>query len=148
MPLDRDPVATFSYVVEAVERRGLAYVCLTQPRTDMILAEGEKWGVLNSAAEDGKMKVRKGDISLTRFAGVLEKTPVFASGNYDGENCFDEVESGELDGITFARWFISNPDLVEKLRNGWTLTPYKVNTVYSDGPEGYTDYPVSNSKET
>ncbi|HKW83373.1 MAG TPA: alkene reductase, partial [Burkholderiaceae bacterium] len=36
--------------------------------------------------------------------------------------------------------FISNPDLPERLRNGWPLAPYDRQTFYSQGPVGYTDY--------
>jgi N-ethylmaleimide reductase len=37
MPLDSDPISTFSYILTEVEKRGIAYVCLTQPRTDLFL---------------------------------------------------------------------------------------------------------------
>ena len=133
MPLDDDPITTFSYVLKEVENRGLAYVCLRQPRTDMLLAESAKWEVLNAAAAKGEMKIKAEDISLTKLAEMLKKTPTFASGRYDG---------GMLDGVTFERWFISNPDLPEKIRRGLPLTPFKPAGFYADGMEGNTDYPV------
>ena len=83
------------------------------------------------------------NISLTPFFEILKKTPTFATGGYDDKNCFEEVESGELDGVMFGRYFISNPDLVERLRRGVPLSPWKQETFYADGPEGYTDYPVA-----
>lgn len=146
MPLDNDPVETFSYVVAEVEKWGLAYVCLTQPRTDMILGEDKKWEALR-AAVGGKMRIKPEEISLRPFTALLKRTPVFASGNYDGENCFEEVENGELDAVTFGRWFISNPDLVERLRKGKKLTPYQPEFFYSYGKEGYVDYPVAEEEK-
>lgn len=143
MPLDRDPVETFSHVISEVEKWGLAYVALTQPRTDMFLSEERKWVVLDEAVREGKVSVRKEDISLRHFVGLLKRTPVFASGNYDGKNCFEEVERGELDGVAFGRWFISNPDLVDRLRKGLELTAYKPEFFYSYGTEGYVDYPMT-----
>lgn len=145
MPLDSDPLATFSYVISEVEKRGLAYVCLSQPRTDMFLDETKKWEVLYAAVGEGKMKVSKEDISLKPFTKLLNKTPVFAGGNYDNENCFHEVENGDLDGVSFGRWSASNPDLVERLRGGSDLTPYIPEFFYSSGEKGYTDYPVANA---
>lgn len=142
MPFDSDPIALFSHVVSEVEKRGLAYVCLTHPRTDLFLAESRKWEVLNSAIEGGKIKIKKEDIHLRHFTKILQKTPSFATGNYTDENCSEEVENGELDAITFARCFISNPDLVERLRNGRELTPNDMATIYADGAVGYIDYPV------
>jgi N-ethylmaleimide reductase len=142
MPLDSDPIALSTHVVSEVEKRGLAYVCLTHPRTDLFLAESRKWEVLNSAVKSGEIKVKKEDIHLRHFTKILQKTPRFATGNYTDKNCFEEVENGDLDAITFARWFISNPDLVEKLRNGWDLTLCDLATFYADGAMGYVDYPV------
>ena len=143
MPLDSDPVSTFSYVLSEVEKRGVAYVCLTQPRTDLFLPEKTKWENLHKASENGEMKISKENITLKPFFSILKKTPTFATGGYDDTNCFDEVESGQLDAVTFGRWFISNPDLVERLRAGKKFSPWKQESFYADGPVGYTDYPVA-----
>jgi N-ethylmaleimide reductase len=143
MPLDSDPISTFSYVLREVEKRGIAYVCLTQPRTDLFLSEKTKWENLHKASESGAMKVLKEEISLKPFFEILKGTPTLATGGYDNHNCFDEVESGDLDAVTFGRWFISNPDLVERIREGKKLSPWKQESFYADGPEGYTDYPVA-----
>jgi len=142
MPLDADPISTFTYVLSEVEKRGIAYVCLTQPRTDLFLSESVKRENLRKATEDGSIKATVEEINLRPFEEVLKTTPKFSTGGYDGTNCFEEVEKGELDGITFGRWFISNPDLVEKIRLGMKLTERIIETTYADGPEGYTDYPV------
>lgn len=142
MPLDADPISTFTYVLSEVEKRGVAYVCLTHPRTDLFLSEEVKRQNLQKAAKDGCVGTSFEQMTLRPFEQVLKTTPKFSTGGYNGENCFEEVEIGELDGITFARWFIGNPDLVEKIRLGLRLTERDVNTSYSDGPVGYTDYPV------
>jgi 2,4-dienoyl-CoA reductase-like NADH-dependent reductase (Old Yellow Enzyme family) len=41
----------------------------------------------------------------------------------------------------FGKLFIANPDLPERLRIGAALAPWNSQTFYSQGPEGYTDYP-------
>lgn len=142
MPLASDPIATWTHVLREVEKRGISYVCLTQPRTDLFLNSETKWAHLYKASKDGEIKAKKEDIHLKWFEEVLETTPKLASGEYDGVNCFEEVEKGELDGITFGRWFISNPDLVEKIRLGLKLTAYDGMKFYGSGPEGYTDWLV------
>ena len=142
MPLDADPISTFSYVLSEVEKRGIAYVCLTQPRADLFLSEDVKRENLRKAVEGGSVKTTVEEINLRPFEEVLKTTPKLSTGGYDGTNCFDEVEKGELDAITYARWFISNPDLVEKIKSGKKLTERIIESTYSDGPEGYTDYPV------
>jgi N-ethylmaleimide reductase len=142
MPLDADPISTFTYVLSEVEKRGIAYVCLTQPRTDLFLSEDVKWNNLKKATKEGAIVAKFEEINLRAFEEVLITTPKLSTGGYDATNCFEEVEKGELDAITFGRWFISNPDLVEKVRLELKLTERNVETTYSDGPEGYTDYPV------
>jgi len=47
---------------------------------------------------------------------------------------------GQADLIAFGRPFISNPDLVERLRQGVPLNPPDMATFYTPGPVGYTDY--------
>jgi 2,4-dienoyl-CoA reductase-like NADH-dependent reductase (Old Yellow Enzyme family) len=39
-----------------------------------------------------------------------------------------------------VRWFISNPDLPRRLKDGIPLTKYDRPTFYTHGPEGYTTY--------
>ncbi len=56
----------------------------------------------------------------------------------DGEK---RLVAGDLDVAAFGRPFISNPDLVERFENGWSLTPFEDMTYwYSGGAKGYTDY--------
>jgi hypothetical protein len=43
-------------------------------------------------------------------------------------------------GLPVGRPFISNPDLVEKLRTGMKLTDPDMTTFYTPGEKGYTDY--------
>ncbi|KAH6993162.1 hypothetical protein EDB82DRAFT_524247 [Fusarium venenatum] len=46
--------------------------------------------------------------------------------------------------VAFGRWFISNPDLVYRVKNGIPLTPYKREFFYAAKSEsGYNDYSFS-----
>jgi N-ethylmaleimide reductase len=49
---------------------------------------------------------------------------------------------GGSDIIAFGRYFISNPDLPERVGRGVPFAPYDRATFYGGGVEGYTDYPV------
>ncbi len=67
---------------------------------------------------------------------------VILSGGYDRERAEADLQSGAADLVAFARPFISNPDLVERLEAGAPLAVPDPATFYTPGKEGYTDYPV------
>jgi 2,4-dienoyl-CoA reductase-like NADH-dependent reductase (Old Yellow Enzyme family) len=75
------------------------------------------------------------------------KGPFIASSGFSTatEHAIDVAEkTGNL--IAFGRSFIANPDLPERLRNGWELNKYNRNTFYTNDAEGYTDYPFYDAK--
>ena len=63
--------------------------------------------------------------------------------DYDGPRAGAAVEAGLADAIAFGRPFISNPDLPRRLAEGLTPARDVQATWYSQGPEGYTDYPAA-----
>jgi N-ethylmaleimide reductase len=67
---------------------------------------------------------------------------VILSGGYDRERAEIDLQSGAADLIAFGRPFISNPDLVARLKEGYPLAEADQATFYSPGAEGYIDYPV------
>ena len=46
------------------------------------------------------------------------------------------------DIVAFGRPFISNPDLVERLKQNAPLNELNRDTLYGGGAKGYTDYPT------
>ena len=71
------------------------------------------------------------------FPGVL-----VLNQDYSREAAQADLDSGVADAIAFGRKFIGNPDLVARLRTGTPLNADDQRTWYSDGPEGYIDYPA------
>ena len=51
------------------------------------------------------------------------------------------LERGDADAVGFGKLFIANPDLPRRLQEGAALTAPIAEQFYSQGPEGYTDYP-------
>ena len=62
------------------------------------------------------------------------------SGGYDLNRANVDLDLQRGDLVAFGRPFISNPDLVEKLRNDSPLASPDFNTFYTPGEKGYTDY--------
>jgi N-ethylmaleimide reductase len=65
------------------------------------------------------------------------------SGGYDAARANADLDAGRGDLVAFGRPFISNPDLVRRLRDGSALAPADPSTFYTPGEKGYTDYPVA-----
>lgn len=61
---------------------------------------------------------------------------------YDRALAMEAVASGRADIVAFGKAFISNPDLVERLRQDAPLNPWDSKTFYGGGEKGYTDYPT------
>jgi N-ethylmaleimide reductase len=57
------------------------------------------------------------------------------------------LEQGLADLIAFGKPFISNPDLVERLKKGAPLNEWDKATFYGGGAKGYTDYPTLEKAE-
>jgi N-ethylmaleimide reductase len=52
------------------------------------------------------------------------------------------IAGGAADMVSFGRPFISNPDLVDRLRLHAPLAAVNIDTLYGGGAAGYTDYPI------
>ncbi|TCQ97183.1 alkene reductase [Neorhizobium sp. JUb45] len=71
------------------------------------------------------------------FRGTL-----IAAGGFDREKGEKAIAEGHLSLIAIGKDFISNPDLVERMKNGWPLAEPDRATFYGQwGEKGYTDYP-------
>lgn len=70
------------------------------------------------------------------------KGSLILSGGYDKKRAEHDLVEKKADLVAFGRAFISNPDLVEKLKNNKPLRDPDFATFYTPGPQGYTDYPV------
>ena len=61
---------------------------------------------------------------------------------YTRSMAIEAVAQGRADMVAFGKPFISNPDLVERLRVDAPLAPLNPATLYGGGAAGYTDYPT------
>lgn len=109
----------------------LAYLHVTQPR---YVAYGQTEGGGHVSEEEASELLRK----LRRaYEGSF-----MSSGGFTRELGMEAVASGDADLVSYGRLFISNPDLVERLRVNAPLSRYVRKTFYTQDPVvGFTDYP-------
>lgn len=127
---DSDPVKLFTYVLEQLSQRGIAYVHVIEPRS--------------SGAGGGDAVVQDVPDTAKLFRSVF-KGAFVSAGGYNPESAKEVVAAGLADAVAFGRFFISNPDLPRKINEGVPLTPYDRGTFYGGSEKGYTDYPGANT---
>lgn len=109
----------------------LAYLHITQPR---YTAYGQ--------TESGRHVSEVEEAELIRTWRRAYQGTFICSGGYTRALGIEAVAQGDADLVSFGRLFISNPDLVLRLKNNAPLNRYVRATFYTQDPVvGYTDYP-------
>jgi len=79
-------------------------------------------------------------MKLNEFRKIFS-APIIGNCGYTLETAETAIKDGNADLIAFGRPFISNPDLVERFRNGWPLSAdADMGAWFSFEKEGYTDF--------
>lgn len=122
--IDQDTIPTFEYVVNRLNNYvDLAYAHLVEP---MLPVDNVPYAVTNIAKH---------------FRPLYRGTFVTNCG-YNAESAHRVIADGYADAVAFGSAFIANPDLVERIRLGSSWAVPDINTYYTPGPKGYTDYPA------
>lgn len=123
---DSTPQALFDYIVDELNKLKLVYIHVIEGATG-----GPR------------------DIAPFDYASLRKRF----SGSYIGNNAYDlalankQLDAGAADLIAFGKPFISNPDLVERLKRNAPLNEPDKSTFYGGGAKGYTDYPTLESAQ-
>ena len=127
-PLDSNPQALYNHVVEQLAPFKLAY---------LHVIEGETGGPRSPA-----------NVPVFDYAALRSHWPGpwMINNGYTRTNAIDAVATGTADLVAFGRPFISNPDLVRRLRENAPLNELRADKMYGGGAEGYIDYPTLDNK--
>ncbi len=121
---DSDALATFGYVVRALDAQGIGYLHLTEPNA--------------KALESGQIQIEH----VAQTFRPMTSVPMIVNGGFDKAKANAALAAGEADLVAFGVPFIANPDLVERYRQDAALNKPDPATFYGEGPGGYTDYPA------
>lgn len=112
---DSNPAETFGYVARELGKRKIAFI----------------------AAREAVGEDSLGPLLKKEFGGVF-----IANEKMDKVVAQSVLDSGNADAIAFGKDYISNPDLVERLKTDAPLNPWNAETFYGSSEVGYTDYPA------
>ena len=121
--IESDPIATYSYLINELNKLPLAYIHLMNA---MFLPE------------EGFEQYTK-DVMET--FGTLTNHIIIANAGYTRETGEQELEKGIAKLISFGVPFIANPDLPKRFEINAELSEPDRNTFYGGNEKGYTDYP-------
>ncbi len=121
---DSNPEETFGYVAVELDKLGLAYLHVIEPRV---------WG--DGAVENDKEPVAAASLR------ALYKGTIIVAGGFSPDSAEKIIASDAADLVAFGRSFIANPDLPERIREGLPMNPYQRDTFYGGDARGYIDYP-------
>ena len=116
---DSDPVALTAYVATQLNQRGVAFLHLMR---------GDFFGI------------QKADVVTPARAAF--KGALIGNMGYSPAEGAQAIADGTLAAVAFGHHYISNPDLVERVKRGAALVEPDGRTFYSPGAAGYTDYPA------
>jgi len=122
---DSNPQELFSYVARRLAPLDLAYLHLIEPR------------VLGNVDDDSRDPAPVAAQLMRRHYPGL----IIAAGGFKRDSAQAILQAGDADLVAFGRDFIANPDLPERLRNGWPLNAYDRPSFFGGNEVGYTDYP-------
>jgi len=111
---DSNLPATFGYVAHELGKRKIAFLC----------------------ARESVKEPRLGLELKRAFGGVY-----IANEGFTPESAEEALAAGEADAVAFGKLFLANPDLPRRIALKSPLNPWNSATFYSQGDEGYTDYP-------
>ena len=122
---DSNPEATFSYVAKLLDRYGLAYLHVIEPRIkgDQTLHEGHK------------------PVAVA-YLRPFFSGPIIAAGGFNRDGAEAIVDAGTADLVAFGRHFTSNPDLPYRLMHNLPLAPYVRDAFWGGDEHNYSDFPT------
>ncbi len=118
---DSDPEPLFTYVVKQLAARDIGFLHIIE-------------GATGGPRDTGH------SFQLTTLRPLFSGTYI-ANNGYTRDLALSVRADNGADLIAFGKPFISNPDLVERLRLDAPLNPPDESTFYGGDAHGYTDYP-------
>lgn len=118
-----NPVATFTYLIEELNKLDIAFIELSK--------RNQFFPLLPHYPKEEEIEL----------FGKLSKSVIIANSEYGRETAEAEIEKGIAELVSFGAIFLANPDLPLRFQLNAPLNTPDRNTFFAGGEKGYTDYP-------
>ncbi len=119
---DSDKLATFGFLVCALDTLRIGYLCLLEPN-----AKDAEHAQIAHVAETFR---------------PVTSVPIIVNTGFDKPKATAILAKGDADLVALGVPYIANPDLVDRLRTDAPFSKPDPSTFYGIGSKGYTDYPT------
>lgn len=131
---DSDPKSLLKHICTELNKKKLAFVEIVQAPDLMVEnlydVKGEEQ--IPNMFEDLK--------------GNLKDTIVVGNNGIKPDEAINLIKERKIDMVSFGKMYMSNPDLVKRLKNNYEILPPKFEYAYGGGAEGYCDFPAHDDK--
>ncbi|CAD8136411.1 unnamed protein product [Paramecium octaurelia] len=125
---DNDPIKLFTYLFQELDKRQIAFIELMNDKDE---ENAYNHGLPSSQSQTQNLFEQL----RNSFKGVI-----IGNVGLTGETAAQLIEAGIIDAASFGMPYISNPDLVERIRYNFPLTVANPDTFFEGDHVGYTDY--------
>lgn len=115
-----EELATHEYILDELQKLDILYVHFS------------------NAINDGEPSI---PASFLENARQRFRNIIMIAGGFTVETAEELLQTGLVDLIAFGKLYISNPDLVERIKNDLPLADWDEETFYYGEDKGYIDYP-------
>ena len=121
MPLYPEMESDYTYLANQLNERGLLYIHLV---------------------DHSSMGAPQIPDSMQATLRAMSRCALVLSGGYDPVRAENDLKANKGDLIAVGKQVLANPDLPKRWQTGAALNDPDMNTFYTPGSKGYTDYPA------
>ncbi|CAD8054239.1 unnamed protein product [Paramecium sonneborni] len=125
---DEDPIELYTYLFQELDKRQIAFIELMNDKDE---ENAYNYGLPSSQSQTQNLyeKLRKS------FTGVI-----IGNVGLNAESAAELIRNGLINAVSFGIPYVSNPDLVERIKFDLPHTQANPDTFFQGDQIGYTDY--------
>lgn len=130
---ESNPQLLFSYLLLELQKHNVAFVEIREPQ------QSDKYQLIDLSNNYNTCDQENFDVAknLRKFY----KGIIIGNENYTYASGLQAIQNGHVDAVSFARYAINNPDLVQKFKANMPINEnYDYSTFFGGGFKGYIDY--------